>query len=621
VASADPTSTSPGHRFIAPLLGIACLSGACGQAPAEVETRVHVGQKLPEAQHAWVHEARADGPAPEFAAAAQVWAAIRSDWRESNPRATGEVSPQSVHRANSITRPPQTPEELDELLAQLRKGPIDEVALPAHNLLKTHPSAWPQLRELLLGPREGSKKEFTNIVRLFGGDVPNRYGHFALHWKKNHGYAVKVSEDWFKDLLSLPLGKVSHMLHPVYRDALLVVAGLHGAAHIARSEPALAGEVVETLLDAAYMHRGTFRDEVGRAMVSVGEDAVPHLVLASVLPKGGRDDDPAHMRARYASYNLDQMDRLAPGRALAAASAEPRRLVALLDAYGVAKVGDAAGPILSVVNDPSPGVRAAAREALLAYVTGPPPRMKTRSVRRLGGKSVRRQAYLSYRALAANAIWSTLESEAPELLEEPCDTRREDGSYDQRCIDQPARLVQAWFKRLDTQREKAERLDLTEALAAANVEPVASADTLSLMLRDGSVQLDTERRSEVVEVMLRAAAEAGDPTLEAGKLRSAAKLIEADEPDRARGLRAKALRVEAGAEGLPQQGKSMLLAQAEQLAPSVAAAPSDSDLEATNEDEPKAAVHTKLLFGVLNLMAAFGCLAWLGARRRRPHQA
>ena len=587
------------------------LVTACDSQPA-VEMEIRIGEKLEPSQHAWAKADEADHPDPQVEAAKQVIQAIRDDWRRAHPDAVDEAQPANASDAPgvSVTEPPRTREQYQDLIAALRDGPIDEVAMPAHNLRQVDAALWPELRELILGPRKGSKTEFTRILSLIGGDVPNRYGHFALHWKKSHGYNVKVSEDWFKDLLSLPLGKVSGMLHPVYRDAVLTVAALHGASRIGRENPELTGEVVETLLDAAYMHRGTFRDEVGRAITSIGDEAVPHLVRASADPPGGKDDDPAHLRARYAAYNLDQLDRLSPGRALRSASTEPRRLIDLLDAYGDTKPGDAAAHLLDWVDDPSADVRMAARSAFEAYVTGPPPRMKVRQVRRLGGKTERRQAYLSYRALAANAIWSELEGKAPQLLEEPCETRREDGSYNQRCIEQPARLARAWFESLDQTRRSAETKELAAALDLAASDAPRAAGMLTLMIRNGTLGSRHERAREVSEVLLRAAEELGPGLERAGYLRTVAAFIEVEEPDTARSLRARAFRNEASSPGLTSRGKDMLSARARELAPSDHEPAGDEASAGPSESSPR----DRFGLGLLYILGAFGCSTWLGRR-------
>src|SRR5690606_37494423 len=150
-------------------------------------------------------------------------------------------------------------------------------------------------------------------------------GHFALAWKQAHGYGVKVSEDWLEDLLSLPRGKISVPLLPVYRDCILQTALLRAAQNLGQ-HPDLADEVVSALLDLAYAHQGTFRDEISRSLVAMGSEAMPALIEASA-EANAPDRQPA-----LARFILDKMDRLHPRQALAAVQSQPRLLERVLTA-------------------------------------------------------------------------------------------------------------------------------------------------------------------------------------------------------------------------------------------------------------------------------------------------
>ena len=99
--------------------------------------------------------------------------------------------------------PAKTREQLFAQLEALREGPMDEVGLITRNLAFADPGLWPEIRDELLAERKRPKREYKQVLAVIGGDVPNRYGHFNLHWKLAHGYDVRVSEDWFEDLLAL----------------------------------------------------------------------------------------------------------------------------------------------------------------------------------------------------------------------------------------------------------------------------------------------------------------------------------------------------------------------------------------------------------------------------------
>ena len=314
--------------------------------------------------------------------------------------------------------PPRAVEELDDLVVAIRKGALDEIGGPAHRLQHAEASLWPQLRALLLAPRRAPKGDYRSTLAAIGGDVPNRYGHFDLAWKKAHGFATKLSEDWFEDLLVMPRSKLSPSLVPVYRDCVLTTALLQAASEIGKN-PGYSEDVVNVLLEAAYVHEGTFRDEVGRAVARIGDEAVPWL-LRRAIPPQGRDPEAAQ-RAAYAQALLDRMDRWIPERAEAALRAEPRRLAAALTAWGEACDGHAAPVMLAHVDSKFPSVRAAARAAFVALVEGPPPKSVSRRVRLLGGGTGHAQAYLNYRQLAALAVRDAIVWLDPQLLEAPCD--------------------------------------------------------------------------------------------------------------------------------------------------------------------------------------------------------
>src|SRR5690606_6880752 len=172
------------------------------------------------------------------------------------------------------THPPRDRAEFEALQDEIRRGPIDELGGPARRLAEAPASSWPAIREALLADRRAPKGDYRTVLAVIGGDVPDRYGHFAIAWKKKHGHPVLLSEDWFEDLLAMPRSRISAPLLPVYRDCVLQTALLRAARNLGR-DPALADAVVETLLDAAYHHHGTFRDEVSRALADVGAEGIP----------------------------------------------------------------------------------------------------------------------------------------------------------------------------------------------------------------------------------------------------------------------------------------------------------------------------------------------------------
>ncbi|HET6583198.1 MAG TPA: hypothetical protein VFG69_07120, partial [Nannocystaceae bacterium] len=393
----------------------------------------------------------------------EVTTAVGGRFEREDPRAglanlralADAVLPATVARPSvdplAVASPVHAPtdrDELDDSITAIRKGPIDEIAGPARRLAASPKSLWPELRARMLAPRKAPKGDYRSLLRAIGGDVPNRYGHFDLAWKKAHGHAVKLSVDWLEDLLVLPRSKLSPALAPVYRDCVIETALLRAASQLGR-DPALAGDVVTALLEAAYLHEGTFRDEVGRAIQGIGDEAGPHLVLAAIPPvhtsPAARRADPKTAIAEYATVQLDRMDRLIPARAAEAAADTPRRLAALFAAYGTAKTGEAASLMLAHADARVPAVREAARAAFAALVDGPAPKTISRSVRLLGGGTGRAQAFLNYREQAGIAIKQQLAKDTSALLEPPCEPQTPNEAITPECLAQPARHYHAWI--------------------------------------------------------------------------------------------------------------------------------------------------------------------------------
>lgn len=458
---------------------------------------------------------------------------------------------------------PTSGASLRKVVKALRRSSHAEIEGPARRIAAAGPDAWPVVRELLIAERRAPKGDYRSVLGVIGGDVPNRYGYFARHWKRAHGFKVKLSEDWFEDLLKVPSGHISRGLRAVYRDCVLEAALLRATASIGQTaDAARAAEVVDALLDAAYLHAGTFRDEVGRAIQAVGDPAVPALVRAGAyIPRRARDEEkPEAKRAAYARYQLDAMDRLHPERAVAAIQEDPRRLVELLESYGKARTPEAASSLLRLVDAPTPSVRNAAREAFLAYVTGPAPRLVTRKVRLLGGGTGKARAYLSYRARADLAVRERLESQWPELAEPVCSIRREDGTDDPHCEAQPERHTQLLFAKLDEERTERQ----ARALEVALQQPQGSAQLEALdtlLAEDPSIG----ERPEMVAAYVRGGAqaqEASDPKTAARLFRKAAALLETRDSERADALRKSALLQEASLPDLPAHGRAMLLRSA-----------------------------------------------------------
>ncbi len=467
---------------------------------------------------------------------------------------------------------PGTPQALAALVEAARSGPLTELPDVADALTRTPAALWPQVEALLLADRKPRKPDYKALLALIGGDVPNRYGHFELGWKRAHGHTVQLSEDWYSDLLALPTARVGKAFRGIYRDCVLTAALLRAASQIGR-EAGRTDAVVEALLAAAYVHEGTFRDEVGRAIRRLGEPAIPGLLRRSLSPPVPADEKQAaavkasveYRRAEYARIQLDRMDRLHPPKAIAAVRDDPRLLADLLAAYGVVRPEEAAAPLLEHVDAAIPQVRAAARQAFFAYVSGPPPRSERKTLRLLGGHTTEAPARLTHRDFARLAIRERINAEHPDLSEPECRPVTPDGQRDRVCEAQPERLATAYFARIEQQRRAREQAQVDAALAQS--DRAVTVAMLDALLADNP---ELDMRAQLVPSYEAAADEAeaaGDLPRAAGLLRKSAALLADSDPERGTRLRLRALLVEAEIAELPAQGRAMLLATAESLAP------------------------------------------------------
>jgi hypothetical protein len=162
-------------------------------------------------------------------------------------------------------------------------------------------------------------------------------------------------------------------------------------------------DAVEPIFKLAFAYDGVFRDECGRVIRGMDSYAIPELIR---LVHNGK----VAKQKRYASYQLDRMDRQRPQKAISTAP-DDRVRAEIIHAYGETRALDAVEAILGQVDSSSHRVRREARWAWLRYVTGkaPPPAPKRK--RKLpGGKEEAEEKpdYLTYREIATLALQKQL---------------------------------------------------------------------------------------------------------------------------------------------------------------------------------------------------------------------
>lgn len=207
--------------------------------------------------------------------------------------------------------------------------------------------------------------------------------------------------DWLSALadLSIPQDPFladfpSAELHKARAELLFKVALLRA---LSLSGQKGSQKAVLPVFDLAFVREGILRDECGRQIRAMGSFAIPALLR--IYYNRARSN---YKMRRYASYQLDRMDRLRPGKAIASAQVDSLR-ADILHTYGEVLAIDAVEAVLEQVSARSRRVRREARWAFLRYVDGPPPPPPPKRKRKLpGGKeeAEEKEDYLSYRDLA-----------------------------------------------------------------------------------------------------------------------------------------------------------------------------------------------------------------------------
>lgn len=286
-----------------------------------------------------------------------------------------------------------------DVLAAVEQGGLDPVA--AADRLKDAPTA--ELAAVLARTRTTSVEERRAVLRAIKASVPDKSGRFEAP-PRQQADAVRADDelDWLAELAELT--EASPARAEVTTDVVILRA-------LARSKRRDAAQVI---LDAGFApDTMIYRDECGRLLRAMAPQSLPALTIASQS-----EDKP---RARYATYQLERLDRQEPGKAMTATTADEDLRVAQLEAFGSSHHREAVATVLRFTDDPSTRVRAAARAAWLAYVTGPPPKPAPKKKLVMPGGKTADEAtplWLTYRELAAIELQRTAEEVLGEVFED-----------------------------------------------------------------------------------------------------------------------------------------------------------------------------------------------------------
>lgn len=285
--------------------------------------------------------------------------------------------------------PPVDP-AVQATLSQIEKGPDRQG--PIDTLMKNAAGEVDSLGSFLARTHTATVEDRRQVLEAIHAQVPDEKGRFITPQRKS-AKEEKADDDldWMKALLALDpatpgLGEV------IADDAAIRALAASKDIHAA-----------QLLFDAAFDDETMiYRDEFGRYLRKMEPYSEPALILES--------QKRSYDRKRYANYQLERLDRQEPYKALASAIGDEPLTLAILDAFRTTRHREAVHAVWSYVNADSPRVRAAARAAWMAYVTGPPPPPAPKKKLQLpGGKLTKKEKplWLTYRELADNELRKT----------------------------------------------------------------------------------------------------------------------------------------------------------------------------------------------------------------------
>jgi tetratricopeptide (TPR) repeat protein len=267
-------------------------------------------------------------------------------------------------------------------------------------LIKLAPEAIEAVGEWIVRPHQHEVADRKKILVGIKAAVPDKSGRFTVPWSRPSNKELKADDevDWLKSLLD------SSSSDPAMGEVIADVAAIRALS--ASKDIRAAHYIFDAAFTATSM---VYRDECGRYLRKMEAYAIPELTRESM----GKSYD----RRRYATWQLERLDRQDAAKALAAATGDEALQVAILDVFRETRHREAVHAVWDHVDAGSNLVRAAARLAWMAYITGaPPPPAPRQRLKLPGGKQTKfpKPLWLTYRELADNE----LRKAANELLHE-----------------------------------------------------------------------------------------------------------------------------------------------------------------------------------------------------------
>jgi hypothetical protein len=303
------------------------------------------------------------------------------------------------------------------------------------------------------------------VLEAINAQIPDKNGRFTQP-KRKSATEEKADDnlDWLAELLALDAATPN--VGEVITDDAVIRA-------LATTQNMKATQII---FDSAFgAETVIYRDECGRFIRKMEPYAIPALMKESQA----RDFD----RKRYATYQLERLDRQEPFKALAATTGDEAVMVAILDVFRTTRHREAVHAVWSKVNADSPRVRKAARDAWMAYVAGPPPPPAPKKKLMLpGGKLTKKEKplWLTYRELADNELRKAANEIFHEdyPLEDPTLDDTDEWRKKKSVKVDVVELTNRLFDYYDQERTKLEATQWADAKAKSDAGDLAGATTL-----------------------------------------------------------------------------------------------------------------------------------------------
>ncbi len=323
------------------------------------------------------------------------------------------------------------------------------------------PRAVDAIGRWVVRPHATSVDTRRGVLLSIEAQVPDKTGKFTVVRQTGKERKANDEVDWLTALLALPAAT------PGLGEVIADDAAIRALA--ATSEIRASQYVFEIAFDDGTM---IYRDECGRYL----RKAEPYSIVTLTKESQGTGD-----RKRYATFQLERIDRQDPVKALDAATGNEPLEIAIIETFKTTKIREAVRAVWMRVNADAPRVRAAARGAWMDYITGPPPKPAPRDYLKLtGGRRSRKPKplWLTYRELADNE----LRRAANELLHEEYSLEDENSMDDREAkavepIDQ-VEVTNRLFAYFDAERGKVDGAVWAEAKVKSAAGDLAGAVAL-----------------------------------------------------------------------------------------------------------------------------------------------